>query len=200
MVWLFLLFFFSVDTVKADLAIQEEKYSQCSLFEKEEYCEFNKCSDFENNSQYRKIGVGTFPPREIYCYRNPDALFTNLLNFVQLVIPYTLITIILEVFILFLFGFRTKNAILTISLVNLLTNPLANFIIYSFKFSFEYILFLEVIVIFLEAIIYKKTLIKTSFRKSLLISLSANIISAIGGLIIIRLIPALFRATMSLFK
>jgi len=99
-------------------------------------------------------------------------------------IPYyiarsLILTIIIEVSIAFLIGIRKKKDILNVILVNMITNPVVNIIpiclnvyvsLYARNIS---LIILEIIVLFLEGIIYKFVL---EYKKInwLLISLILN--------------------------
>ncbi len=64
-----------------------------------------------------------------------------------------ILTIIIELAVIFLLGFRIKKLFLLIILVNILTNPLLNFLINIYSFDFYQILILELAVVIIEGFI-----------------------------------------------
>lgn len=113
-------------------------------------------------------------------------------------------TIIIEVFIALLFGFRSKEQLLIIGAVNIITqsilNILLNVINYnqgSMMFVFNYV-WMEALVFIIEAKIYSVFLCKHSSGKSTkkwlttLYALTANAVSFVIGLYIAYLIPGIF--------
>ena len=102
-------------------------------------------------------------------------------------IPYymcrsLILTIIIEVIVGIIIGIRNKKDILNIVLVNMITNPIVNIVpitlnVYvSLKARTISIYILEVIVLFTEALIYKKVL-KYKKINYFLISLILNLSS-----------------------
>ncbi len=113
-------------------------------------------------------------------------------------------TIIIEVLIALLFGFRTKKQLLIIGTVNIITqsilNILLNVINYnqgSMMFVFNYV-WMEALVLIIEAKIYSAFLHKYSNIKSTkkwlasLYALTANVVSFALGLYIAYLVPGMF--------
>ena len=100
-------------------------------------------------------------------------------------------TIVIELVVAFLFGFRKKIELITIVLVNLVTNPILNyFLLVNDYFSFwprsmVLIIFLEVLIVLLEwrLLVYVR-LEKT--KKLLLLSALMNFCSYVVGVIIFR--------------
>ncbi len=72
------------------------------------------------------------------------------------IIPLIL-TLIVELFVVYLLGFRDKKLFLLIFTVNILTNPLLNFIVYTYYFTFIEILGLELLVVIVEGAFLKYT-------------------------------------------
>lgn len=101
-----------------------------------------------------------------------------------------LITIASEVIVGFLFGFRKKRQVISIILVNLITNPLMNFFILTEHamngFSFIEVVFLEVIVILVEWLLLFFAL-KEPPKKLFILSLVMNLVSFGGGYLITSL-------------
>lgn len=98
-----------------------------------------------------------------------------------------LITSVSEVIVGLLFGFRKKHQVISIILVNLITNPLMNFFILTEHamngFSFIEVIFFEVIVILVEWLLLFFAL-KEPPKKLFILSLVMNLVSfGVGYLI-----------------
>ena len=115
-----------------------------------------------------------------------------------------LITIIIEVFIALIFGFREKKQLLIILVTNIITqsilNILLNLINYyqgGLMFVFHYV-WMELLVIVIEIIAYCSFFNKYSRKvpigkfKISLYALIANVASFFSGVLIANLIPSLF--------
>jgi hypothetical protein len=110
--------------------------------------------------------------------------------FLMFLIPLVL-TLVLELFMAYLFGYRKKKEILAITFINLITNPLMNFIILVlaiyfelfYNFSIFYPLVLEFLVIIVEWLLLKYTIDQKS-SSLLKLSIVMNLFSLIFGLII----------------
>lgn len=113
-------------------------------------------------------------------------------------------TITIEVLIALLFGYRTKKQLLLIGAVNIITqsilNILLNVINYnqgSMMFVFNYV-WMEIVVIIIEAVIYTSFLNRYSSKKlrgkwlEPIYALTANAASFGVGFFIARLIPGIF--------
>lgn len=99
-----------------------------------------------------------------------------------------ILTIIIELAVVYLLGFREKPILLAVVLVNIVTNPTLNYIISNtinlyMDFGISYILFLEVIVVLAEYLMLKLALknIKIDYFK---LSLVINGCSFLIGLIL----------------
>lgn len=113
------------------------------------------------------------------------------------------LTILIEVGIALLFGFRQKQLLILITGINLVTqvilNVLLNLVNYqqgSMAFVFSYVL-LEFIVFIIEAILYSLLFHWVSQRKipnwkSTLYALAANVVSFAGGFLAAKWIPGIF--------
>jgi len=64
-------------------------------------------------------------------------------------------TIFVELVVVYLLGFRCKKLFLLVLAVNILTNPLLNFIVYSYIFTFAEIIIMELIVVAIEGAFLK---------------------------------------------
>lgn len=114
-----------------------------------------------------------------------------------------IITVLLELGIAWLFGFRKKKQILVIGVTNVVTqtglNLLLNLIHYnsgSFALVFHYI-WLEVLVFVIEGVVYAVFLkrLLTESQKKLhpwLYALAANVVSFLVGLMIAEVVPGIF--------
>lgn len=112
-------------------------------------------------------------------------------------------TILIEVLVAFIFGFRSKDYLKVIILVNLFTqtvlNLLLNLINYKYgnmMFLFNY-LWMEMFIVVIEARLYGRFLIKEHKKQSVkqpifAFALTANIVSFIIGLYIAYHIPGIF--------
>lgn len=104
-----------------------------------------------------------------------------------------ILTLIIEVSISFFIGIREKEDLQVVLCVNVLTNPVVVYIANCVKLlnnSLNYniiVLIMEVIVVIVEAILYK-TYLKYKGRSPLLISSVNNIISFLLGIIISKII------------
>lgn len=108
----------------------------------------------------------------------------------MLISPYLvalLLTILIEVFVALMFGFRSKNEILSVILVNLITEPVLNyFLLINSYFSLvavniQLLLLLETIVILVEWRLLVYALQRNSNRL-LVLSLVMNLASFALGL------------------
>jgi len=101
------------------------------------------------------------------------------------------LTIIIELIVAFFFGFRKKIDIIAIIFINLLTNPILNYLLLVndyfsfFKSSLLIILFLEAIVVLLEWKLLVFALQGKS-KKLLALSLVMNFCSYIVGVLFFR--------------
>lgn len=98
-----------------------------------------------------------------------------------------LLTMIIEFCIIKLF-FLKKKIFISVLLMNLLTNPLVVYLyclmlMFNFKYIFQVTIFMEIMVCIIEGIGYKY-LLNISLKKAFGISILANAIAYIIGLII----------------
>lgn len=113
------------------------------------------------------------------------------------------LTILIEMMVALLFGFRQKKQLLILAVVNIITqiilNVLLNVINYNsgpLAFTFFYVLF-ELIVFALEAVLYCTILKRLSEKKKedayyILYSFVANLISFGAGLFLAAKLPGMF--------
>lgn len=102
-------------------------------------------------------------------------------------------TIVVEVFVAFCLGFRSKLELTTVALVNLITNPILNVIEYigvSLKLlplNIYIVLFLEMIVVLVEWALLRFTLRQGS-KRLFYLSFLMNTASYGGGVLFFRYI------------
>lgn len=113
------------------------------------------------------------------------------------------ITILIELAVALLFGFREKKQLQVLAVVNIVTqivlNVLLNLINYNkgyYAFVFYYVV-LEIVVFTIEAFVYAALLCRvsskdTSKRTTTIYALVANVVSFICGLWLAQLIPGIF--------
>lgn len=112
------------------------------------------------------------------------------------------ITLLLEIAVAFIFGFRKKNLFGFITVVNVVTQVLLNLILFSVDINHgsmaftAYYVFLEICVFAVEAVAYslyiKKKPLDVSKKKAILYALVANMLSFGAGLGLAHLIPGIF--------
>ena len=102
------------------------------------------------------------------------------------------VTILVESVVAMLLGYRKKLEIATIILINLITNPLMNYLIIIGVFlapsdrvsTIITTLFLEIVVVFVEWLLLRFAL-RSDSKKLFVLSLVMNVCSFIAGFIII---------------
>ena len=114
----------------------------------------------------------------------------------------TAITLVLEIAVAFVFGFRKKNLLGFITVVNVVTQLLLNLILFSVDINHgsmaftAYYVFLEICVFAAEALAYstyiKKNQLDVSKKKAIVYSLVANVLSFGAGLGLAHIIPGIF--------
>lgn len=102
-----------------------------------------------------------------------------------------LLTIAIEVVVALLFGYRKKSEIATIIFINLITNPLLNYLLFinsyfgTVQISTITILILEIIVVSVEWLLLIFTL-KQNQKKLFALSVVMNFCSYVAGALILR--------------
>ena len=102
-----------------------------------------------------------------------------------------LLTIVVEGIVAWLFGLRTKRELLTIALINVITNPLLNYLI-AVNSYFHLILQTTILILCLEVAIVLVEwrllvwVLRQSTQKMLLLSFVMNACSYLAGLLIFR--------------
>ncbi|MBS5022548.1 MAG: hypothetical protein KH054_05285, partial [Firmicutes bacterium] len=114
-----------------------------------------------------------------------------------------LITVLLEIGIALLFGFRGRKLLLTILGVNVVTQVTLNVILNVINYHQGFLafllgyFFLEFLVFVIETIAYallfkRVAAQRIAFSKIVLYSLLANLASFVGGFVIVRFVPGIF--------
>lgn len=120
-----------------------------------------------------------------------DFSFIVLLKFILMAL---LLTVVIEVTISIIVGYRKKSEILTIILINLITNPIINFFLLTTfrlqtyqervqQYSIKNIIFIEIGVILIEWLLLMFAL-RQSPKKLLALSILINFCSYFGGVLI----------------
>ncbi len=102
-----------------------------------------------------------------------------------------LLTIIVESGVAFFFGLRNKTEIGAVCLVNVITNPIMNFLLFA-NYYFNYfiqptvfLLVLEVVVVLVEGSLLL-IILRTDPKKMYVLSIVMNTCSFVAGLLILR--------------
>jgi len=104
-----------------------------------------------------------------------------------------LLTVIIEIFVGYLFLLRDRESIVTIFFINLLTNPLINYLVFLnsklnlLETNWYIIIILEVCIVLLESRLLVSVLKKES-KRMLMLSIIMNSSSFLIGYLIYRLI------------
>ena len=115
----------------------------------------------------------------------------ELINFLFLMLLALLLTIAVELLVAFFLGFRKKEELYAIIAINLITNPVLNFLIqlnYQLNIissSFELIIVLEVIVVIVEFLLLF-FMLRQDKKKLFIVSLLINLASFLFGLLILK--------------
>lgn len=119
--------------------------------------------------------------------------FFNLIPFYLIILGLPLIlTIVIELLVLFILGFRDKKLYLTVTLINIITNPSLNIILFQTHSLLEslgylYVIFLEILVVLCEYLMLKFTF-KDSKIPFLKLSFVLNSSSFLLGIWLIMLL------------
>lgn len=102
-------------------------------------------------------------------------------------------TIIIEETVIFLFGYRNKSTFLVVALVNIITNPIANYIVTTNNIfniinpGIPLVMILEILIVFIEWKIMEYSLPNQEKQSCLILSIIMNLASFITGLILFGL-------------
>ncbi len=104
-----------------------------------------------------------------------------------------ILTILIEETVIFLLGYRNKNTFLVVSLVNVITNPIANFIVMAnnifniIKPDISLVIILEVLIVYIEWKILEYALPNQEKQSYLILSIIMNLASFLTGIILFGL-------------
>jgi hypothetical protein len=104
-----------------------------------------------------------------------------------------ILTILIEETVIFLLGYRNKNTFLVVALVNVLTNPIANYIVIInnifniIKPNISLVIILEVLVVYIEWKILEYALPNQEKQSYLSLSIIMNLASFLTGIILFGL-------------
>lgn len=189
--------------VKADLVNPEYYSKKCNPGEIEVKCSYNSedpfgpttydgCLDYKNNPNYRYlVGEGhSFGGKSIYCFK-PQNSTQFISSIFSKTAPQLLGTLLIELSIFVLVGFRRKTDILFVSLANILSVLGFTAIGLTTQLGFIQILIAELLVIVFEVFFILKTTHR-SLGSVVGATVTANILSATLGTILLVNLSRLF--------
>jgi hypothetical protein len=104
-----------------------------------------------------------------------------------------ILTILIEETVIFLFGYKNKNTFMIIALVNVITNPIANYIVMTnnifniIKPDIPLVIILEVLIVYIEWEILEYALPIQKTQSYLILSIMMNLASFLTGIILFGL-------------
>jgi hypothetical protein len=104
-----------------------------------------------------------------------------------------ILTILIEETVTFLLGYRNKNTLLVVSLVNVITNPAANYVVMInntfniIKPDISLVIILEVLIVYIEWKILEYALPEQEIKSYLILSIIMNLASFLTGIILFGL-------------
>jgi hypothetical protein len=104
-----------------------------------------------------------------------------------------ILTILIEETVIFLIGYRNKNTFLVVALVNIITNPIANYIVMINNIfniiepNISLVIILEVLVSYIEWKILEYALPNQEKQSYLILSIMMNLASFLTGIILFGL-------------
>ena len=104
-----------------------------------------------------------------------------------------ILTILIEETVVFLLGNRNKNTFLVVALVNVMTNPVANYIVMTnnifniIKPDISLVIILEVLIVYIEWKILEYILPNQEKQSYLFLSIMMNLASFLTGIILFGL-------------
>jgi hypothetical protein len=199
---LFLLFLVNASQVSADLMNPDWSKKTCKPGEIEVICNYRSeepfgprtadgCKKYKNDSDYYYlVGHGSsFGGEEKHCLK--EGLSGKLLfHHVGSFIPELAITLVIEVAIFFIVGFREQRKILSVVLANLISLPIAYFIIRVL--SFDSLFIIEALVVVFEAVFIKSRHKEVRLAWLLAASILANLFSFLGGTVLLGIAGIIF--------
>ena len=112
------------------------------------------------------------------------------LNLISSFIVALFLTLLIEIFIAFILGYKDKTSIAIIALINIITNPLLNYLIIInnqlnlIKYNLIFLLVLEISIIFIEWGILVYSIKSKNSKQLFVLSLIMNFTSFIIGLLL----------------
>ena len=103
------------------------------------------------------------------------------------------LTILIEETVILLLGYRNKNTLLVVALVNVITNPTANYIVMTnnifniIKPNILLVIFLEVLIVYIEWKILEYVLPNQEKQSYLILSIIINLASFSTGIVLFGL-------------
>jgi hypothetical protein len=104
-----------------------------------------------------------------------------------------ILTILIEETVIFLLGYRNKNIFLVVALVNVITNPIANYILMTsnifniIKPNISFVIILEVLIVYTEWKILEYVIPNQKKQSYLILSIMMNLSSFLTGIILFGL-------------
>jgi hypothetical protein len=104
-----------------------------------------------------------------------------------------ILTILIEETVTFLLGYRNKNTFLVVALVNVITNPIANYIVMTnnifniIKPNILFVIILEVLIVYIEWKILEYALPNQKQKSDLTLSIMMNLASFLTSIILFGL-------------
>jgi hypothetical protein len=114
-----------------------------------------------------------------------------MIDYLRLSAEALILTVVIEVGIAWLFGLRSKRELLTVLLINVITNPLLNYLItvnayfHLVSQTNAFILCFEVVIVLVEWRLLVWVL-QQGIKKMLVLSIVMNAASYLAGLLIFR--------------
>lgn len=104
-----------------------------------------------------------------------------------------ILTILIEETVIFLLGYRNKNTFLVVTLINVITNPIVNYIVMInnifniIKPNVSFIIIFEVLIVYIEWRILEYALPNQEKQSYLILSILMNLASFLTGIILFGL-------------
>jgi len=205
---LILLIIIFYESVSADIINPEYYTKKCLPGEIEIECRwqteepfgppiYDECAKYRNNPDFRFLeGEGSsYGGRSKYCLKPSLNIYSTALA-IKILLQLLLITLLMEIPIFLIFGFRSLKAIFVILLANLISLPLFNLLAYflaiflsSLAFARPIVLIIvELLVIIFEAKFIEFNLKDVKLKRVLISSFIANTISAMCGKIALTIL------------
>ena len=105
-----------------------------------------------------------------------------MIEILPILIKALLITLVVELLMLFLLKERKIKIFIVCGIINIITNPILNIILQYTNHYYLLLIILEIVIVIIEGIIYY--LFKKDIKKAFMISLICNLASLLMGMII----------------